>query len=179
MQCAQRWEELVLASNAPLAGDFSGLTATGRPISGYRYSKRSTKMSPSIHDQSSRASVHDVKRPRSVVMSGQFGNEGRSEEDVMVPRSISMEDRVWGRMSQQEEERRLNYRVNQMTREKDEMASRATFAASFCQNLLNKGKDAPVSLSDAQSGFQDRNKPQERGESRKSEMAAAKASTTK
>lgn len=33
IQCAQRWEELRTSSLA-VAGDFSGLTATGRPISG-------------------------------------------------------------------------------------------------------------------------------------------------
>lgn len=32
-QCAQRWEELRMSSLS-IAGDFSGLTATGRPISG-------------------------------------------------------------------------------------------------------------------------------------------------
>ena len=33
MQCAQRWEEL-RTSSLSIAGDYSGLTATGRPISG-------------------------------------------------------------------------------------------------------------------------------------------------
>ena len=32
-QCAQRWEEL-RTSSLSIAGDYSGLTATGRPISG-------------------------------------------------------------------------------------------------------------------------------------------------
>ncbi|XP_064392862.1 uncharacterized protein LOC135340440 isoform X1 [Halichondria panicea] len=33
-QCAQRWEELRL-TNSTVAGDLSGLTATGRPISSH------------------------------------------------------------------------------------------------------------------------------------------------
>ncbi len=34
LQCAQRWEELRL-SNSAVAGDISGLTATGRPVSSH------------------------------------------------------------------------------------------------------------------------------------------------
>ncbi len=146
MQCAQRWEELLLSSNTAVAGDFSGLTATGRPISGYRH--RQPTKTQSMHESkvgAQTASVQDLKRPHSVMMPARIGSAGRSREEGGVPKSISSEDRMWGYISQEEPIKRgLSYHVDQMRKQRrEELASRATFAANFCQNLLSKNRDKP------------------------------------
>ena len=141
IQCALRWEELLSSSNSAVAGDFSGLTATGRPISNSRH-RRPARMTNVMHDQSnSKFSSGDSTRPRSVMMS-RVGSEGKSK-DGGVQRSVSTEDRVWGHIQQEQSIKSgLSYRVERMKNQnREEMASRASFAANFCQNLLTKGRD--------------------------------------
>ena len=163
MQCAQRWEELLLATNSAVAGDFSGLTATGRPISGYRQ-KRPMKMAHSVHDQSKVSSglVQDLKRPHSVAMSARIGSAGWSRDDDAVSQSVSTE--VWGHINQKEPVKPglSNHVENQMrttSQRREELASRATFAANFCQNLLTKNKDHLNSHDKEQPREDDKNKP--------------------
>lgn len=158
LQCAQRWEELLSSSNIVVAGDLSGLTATGRPISSSR-AKRLPKRKES-RDQpipattsevhiSSTGPVQDTPpRPQSV-MSGRIESGSRSKEES-VRRSISGEDRVWNRISQKQEEQArqvLSYRTSDLMRTASrppEDTSRGTFAASFCQNFLSKQSKDPV-----------------------------------
>ena len=135
-----------------MAGDWSGLTATGRPISSCR-TKRQPKRKE-IRDQPIPATsseiristepLEDAPRPHSVMSGRVESGRGNRSKEGGVKRSISGEDRVWNRISQKQEEQAkqvLSYRSDLMktaSSRPPEDASRGTFAASFCQNFLSK-----------------------------------------
>lgn len=134
-----------------MAGDLSGLTATGRPISSCRTKrlpKRKETRDQPIPETSSEIRIstgplQDASlRPQSV-MSGRIESvSGSRPKEEGVRRSISGEDQVWNRISQKQEEQArqvLSYRSDLLrTASRQEDASRGTFAASFCQNFLSK-----------------------------------------
>lgn len=149
LQCAQRWEEL-LSSNSVVAGDLTGLTATGRPISASRPRKpakrshsivehqTSTPTSPAKSEiKISTSSVLDIARPRSVM-----ADRTSKHKEEGVWRSASNEDKVWHHMSQQfQEEQVKSYRgnlVKNLHGKQEEESSGGTFAANFCQSFLKK-----------------------------------------
>lgn len=92
--------------------------------------------------------MQDIKRPQSV-MSGRLDSAIGKVKEEGVKRSLSSEDRVWGHISNRQEEQArrggLYYRGDQMrTSNKQEdqtIVTRRTFAATYYQNLLNKPKD--------------------------------------
>lgn len=154
MQCARRWEELLL-NNTVVAGDLSGLTATGRPISGSRPRKLAKRASSkSVSDQPSPSinlpsrseiristdTTQDNGRPHSV-LSNRMSSAGRLREEGLW-KSFSNEDKVWNRMSQQQ----INEQAKSYLglRDKQETAysttTRGTFTANFCHQFLNKTK---------------------------------------
>lgn len=165
LQCAQRWEELLLSGNSVIAGDFSGLTATGRPISGYRQRKL-TKLVHSMIDQQSptksaseiRIGVGSTSRPHSVMSNRSESLGGRAREGAR--RSLSTEDRGWGQQEEQEKQG-LKYRgvlgeqakqsfkhrpvdrdqLRILNKTEEDSTTRGTFAATYCKNLLNGPKN--------------------------------------
>lgn len=143
-----------MSSNSVIAGDLSGLTATGRPISASssrprRLSKRSnssldqpatgssSKVSSEI--RVSTGSVLEITRPRSVMSRSDRSKEGR------VWRSASSEDKLWNQFSQQLQEEQGKRNLGK----EEESMSRGAFAATFCQSFLKRPKDDAQPVTDS------------------------------
>lgn len=159
MQCAQRWEELLRTTNSAVAGDFSGLAATGRPISGYSgRQRRHTRtdlsatsgagMRPSSGTHRGTGSsqvMQEVRRPQSVALGRIESSRSRRREDG-VKRSTSSEEKgwEWGVESEGEGDLSTGYHVEQMRKQNNrEHTGRepGTFTSMFYKNLLNKSEE--------------------------------------
>ena len=132
-----------------MAGDLSGLTATGRPISGSssrpkKLIKRPSNPTPDHPTPASPAKSSseikistgaEITRPRSVMLSR--NDRSRDREDWGWRAAVSSEDKLWNTISQQ-------VREEQGIRSQEKLLSRGAFAANFCQNLLKRSnKDDP------------------------------------
>lgn len=149
-QCAQRWEELLVTTNSAVAGDFSGLTATGRPISGYKQKRQgrtdpptSSNIRPSSGVRRGTSSTQEVRRPRSV-MSGRADSSRGGAREEGVKRSLSNENQTWGCATQPDEGewRGLGHQTEQPLslnrQDNHKHTTRGTFTTTFYKNLLNK-----------------------------------------
>lgn len=142
-----------MSSNSVIAGDLSGLTATGRPISASGSRPRKLiKRSNSIPDQPtptsdsdsseikiSTGTVLESTRPHRVMLS----RSDRSREDG-VWRSVSSEDKLWNHISQQVREEQGMRNLEKQ----EKFRSRGAFAANFCQSFLKRPKDDIMQQSD-------------------------------
>lgn len=147
-----------MSSNSVIAGDLSGLTATGRPISASssrprRLNRRSpsssldqpttsTSSSPSKVSNEikiSTGSVQERSRPRSVM-----SRSDRSKESA-VWRSASSEDKLWNHFSQQLQEDQGKRSLGKQ----EELTSRGAFTANFCQSFLKRPKDDAQHVTDS------------------------------
>ena len=170
MQCALRWEELLLTTNSAIAGDLSGLTATGRPISSHG-KRHVTKLvrtvlnqlppAPSTTKMSSKEisvglySSQDSLRSQSATVNDQIKEDGLKRSLSETIRGHTNLQGDWKRgnqsgqveSSQQEQMRRsLSYQGDQIRRSLNKQGdqNRGTFVATFCQNILNRPRDLAV-----------------------------------
>ncbi|XP_064392839.1 SANT and BTB domain regulator of class switch recombination-like [Halichondria panicea] len=117
-QCAQRWEELRL-TNSTVAGDLSGLTATGRLISSHGR-KQISKLVRSMLNQPSNRHAHNSV-------------QDHTHHSTSRPPSVLSE-------------RSKNFTENSPSRPLTGVAERngGNFVANFCQMMLNGTNSAAV-----------------------------------
>ena len=135
-QCAQRWYEL-RTSNQSIAGDYSGLTATGRPISG-QGRRQMTRYVRSMFSQQVSTGSSPSHNSRGSFSSGSHGNVMRSQSGYHYTRQSSGNSTSISLSSIDRPSNSGNMSVEAVLPQTTNETS-GNFVANFCQTHLSGG----------------------------------------
>ena len=149
IQCARRWDELLLSSPSSVAGDLSGLSATGRPISGQER-KTPVRRSRSSSSQLSTERLTDSSWSADTLRIDRI-DEGKTRpfSSSHIKKSLSFQGMsgFWDysmKVSSKDQDLRkgssqVGFDVQNSVPAKSKI--KGSFATSFCQTVLRRPKD--------------------------------------